>query len=277
LTFPIFEQWTEIYCFSKEINYDQYCYQFIEGLKFKKATFMARLFTDCFEKKATCKKNEQAGMSLAWKKIANSSYGFWGLRTRERDGVEIYDSDDDAYLQYLNTERMVSMNEHNDGTMFCRVIKDLKIKDFNVGIASAIASYGRLRLCSAINAIKKVGGSVYYCDTDSIICDINLNDYPELKNEFQWDGNGTELGSLKNECHEEVEKALKNLYPDKDKVTKADIPENKMKRETLFIQFIEGLDPADAVLMCHVKDKKLPYKSINAKLVNSAFPGLILV
>jgi hypothetical protein len=82
--------------------------------------------------------------------------------------------------------------------MFCCVIKDLTIKDFNVGIASAIASYSRLKLCSAINAIKIVGGSVYYCDTDSIICDINLNDYPEFKNEFQWDGNGTELGSLKN-------------------------------------------------------------------------------
>jgi hypothetical protein len=79
---------------------------------------------------------------------------------------------------------------------------------------------------------------VYYCDTDSIICDININDYPELKEEFQWDGNGTELGSLKNECHEEVEKALKNLYPDKDKVTKADIPENKMKRETLFNELL---------------------------------------
>jgi hypothetical protein len=49
------------------------------------------------------------------------------------------------------------MNEHNDGAMFCRVIKDLKIKDFNVGIASAIASYGRLRLASLINAIKKSG------------------------------------------------------------------------------------------------------------------------
>ena len=43
---------------------------------------------------------------------------------------------------------------------------------------------------------------------------------------------------MKNECHEEVEKALKNLYPDKDKVTKADIPENKMKRETLFNELL---------------------------------------
>lgn len=52
---------------------------------------------------------------------------------------------------------------------------------------------------------------------------------------------------------------------------------HSVKRETLFIQFLEGLEPADANLMCHVKDKKLPYKSINAKLVNTAFPGLILV
>ena len=50
-----------------------------------------------------------------------------------------------------------------------------------------------------------------------------------------------------------------------------------LKREVLFIQFIEGLDPADAVLLCNVKDKRLPYKGVTTKLVNSAFPGLIQV
>lgn len=49
-----------------------------------------------------------------------------------------------------------------------------------------------------------------------------------------------------------------------------------LKRETLFIQFIEGLDPEDAKLICSVKDKKIPYKGITVKLVNSAFPGLVL-
>lgn len=52
---------------------------------------------------------------------------------------------------------------------------------------------------------------------------------------------------------------------------------HSLKREVLFIQFIEGLDPADAVLMCNIKDKKIPYKGINVKLINSAFPGLIQV
>ncbi len=48
-----------------------------------------------------------------------------------------------------------------------------------------------------------------------------------------------------------------------------------LKRETLFIQFIEGLDPEDAKLICSIKDKKLPYKGITANVINTAFPGLI--
>ena len=48
-----------------------------------------------------------------------------------------------------------------------------------------------------------------------------------------------------------------------------------LKRETLFIQFIEALEPADAALICSIKDKRIPYKGITVSLVNSAFPGLI--
>ena len=48
-----------------------------------------------------------------------------------------------------------------------------------------------------------------------------------------------------------------------------------LKRETMFIQFLESLDPKDAVLICSAKDKKLPYKGITAKVINEAFPGLI--
>ena len=63
-----------------------------------------------------------------------------------------------------------------------------------------------------LTAIKKVGGNIYYCDTDSVICNINLNDYPEIKKQFQWDGDGSELGSLKNECDDYVESILKKIY-----------------------------------------------------------------
>ena len=47
------------------------------------------------------------------------------------------------------------------------------------------------------------------------------------------------------------------------------------RREYLFIQLLESIDKEDAKLMIAVKDKKLPYKGINADIVNKAFPGLI--
>lgn len=48
-----------------------------------------------------------------------------------------------------------------------------------------------------------------------------------------------------------------------------------LRRETLFVQLLESIDPADAKLVLSIKDKKIPYKGITAKLVEEAFPGLI--
>jgi hypothetical protein len=47
------------------------------------------------------------------------------------------------------------------------------------------------------------------------------------------------------------------------------------QRETLYIQLLESISPADADLLVAAKDKKLPYKRITPKLINKAFPGLI--
>ena len=47
-----------------------------------------------------------------------------------------------------------------------------------------------------------------------------------------------------------------------------------MRREMLFIQFIEGIDKNDAELICAVKDKRLPFKSLTSDVVKQAFPNL---
>lgn len=49
-----------------------------------------------------------------------------------------------------------------------------------------------------------------------------------------------------------------------------------MKRENLFIQSLEFVDPQDAKLLCAMKDKMMPYEGITGSLVNQAFPGLIV-
>ena len=47
-----------------------------------------------------------------------------------------------------------------------------------------------------------------------------------------------------------------------------------IKREQLFIQFLEELDPDDAKLMLSIKNKKMPFKGITSALVKDAFPNL---
>jgi hypothetical protein len=49
----------------------------------------------------------------------------------------------------------------------------------------------------------------------------------------------------------------------------------KIKRENLFIQLLETLDPEDAKLILAIKNKTLPYPNITPEIVNVAFPGLI--
>lgn len=211
LVFPIMKNWTTITVFSEELDYDIYEYQFIKGIKFDKSRFMAKFFNDGFINKAKAKKENNPALAQAYKIIINSGYGFWGLRTEDRDGVQIFENGDSSYLKYLNTDKLINIREYG-GYYFCRVLKDLDVRDFNVAVASAISSYARSKLHSLLTDIRAVGGNVYYCDTDSVICNINLNDHPQLRQKFQWDGIGAELGCLKNECDEYIEKIVSKHY-----------------------------------------------------------------
>ena len=50
---------------------------------------------------------------------------------------------------------------------------------------------------------------------------------------------------------------------------------NQIKRETMFVQMLENVAPKDALLLCALKEKKLPWKGIDKELVKEAFPELI--
>ncbi len=45
----------------------------------------------------------------------------------------------------------------------------------------------------------------------------------------------------------------------------------QLKREMLFIQLLESIDPKDATLLLSIKNKKLPYKTITEQLIKEAF------
>jgi hypothetical protein len=42
----------------------------------------------------------------------------------------------------------------------------------------------------------------------------------------------------------------------------------------MFIEVLQSVDPEDAKLLLAIKEKKLPYKGLNSKLVQKAYPGI---
>lgn len=49
----------------------------------------------------------------------------------------------------------------------------------------------------------------------------------------------------------------------------------QIRREQLFVQLLESIDPKDAELVINVKDKTLPYKGLDRKLIKEAFENLL--
>ena len=49
----------------------------------------------------------------------------------------------------------------------------------------------------------------------------------------------------------------------------------QMKREELFIQFLQDIDNEDADILAHHSIQQKPFKGLTIKTINKAFPGLI--
>ena len=217
LLFRHFQEWTPLTLFSEElklgIKSGMYEYDIQGGLTFQSAPWMADFFTDAFQRKADAKRDGNPALAQVWKIIANSGYGFWGIRVQDRDCILIQDADKSAIYPYLENGKFLNYNEIGDYSIM-RVEDDLPVSDFNVGVASAISSYSRCRLWSLIDAIEEKSGNVFMCDTDSVITNLDLSKYPDLMFEFMWDGCGDDLGSLKNEADD----FLKDEGHTKDKI-----------------------------------------------------------
>ena len=271
LTFAHFGNWTPLTMWYRELEYgislDIYEYELIDAIEFdgghhtyvtteymnspmnKKGKkdkehfweegLLKDFFEDAVNKKAIAKKNGQPALAQAYKIIANSGYGFWGLNANGdgegRDGMSIVKEDDD-YFWELMSKGVVSNIGRIGEYIMVRTAMRMGVKDFNVAIATAICSEARMKTYRFLKAVKDNGHNIIYCDTDSCICDLKLNDFPDMMKEFCWDGNGEDLGSMKNECLEKVEgyyksKILKQMGEDTPKSIWKPLMEAELKKE----------------------------------------------
>lgn len=245
LIFPWFDKWTEIMLFTPEIKYGLqlgYSYIPVSGISFQRDAFMKRFIHNVFEDKKAAKLNGDKVSEMINKIILNSSYGFWGIKTYDRESLKVSNKSRE-YLKYLNDNKLIGSSHIGNHTLL-RVINNINTVS-NVSIASAITSYGRIILHKCMCDIQKHGGNIYYTDTDSILTDIDIGTIPELVTKY---GTGERLGELKNEIapHESFYEtiilgckmySLKTRVKDKDKIAlkgckggdKAEIIDNVLK------------------------------------------------
>ena len=74
--------------------------------------------------------------------------------------------------------------------------------------------------------------------------------------------------STPNSLHFEVKKLDYFVDPSPHKLS-------MLKRESMFVQLLERLDPKEAEFLLAVKDKKLSYKGLSYKLVKDTWPELL--
>ena len=216
LLFPHLQEWRVLTLFSEEVRLGEaeglYEYEPIDGLAFNRGPVLRSTFESFFAMKAMAKAEGKSAKEKAVKIIANSTYGFFGQRTEDRESIKIFRSGDVPVYDYLARNALLEEADHGRYTCL-RVVEDLNLKDFNVGVAAALTSYARMRLWRLMDAIGHLGGEIFSCDTDSITTDLDLSKHPSMLDEFipDWrtDSPGAELGSLKCECTDEVEKRVK--------------------------------------------------------------------
>ena len=156
---------------AKQLGYE---IKIFYGYEFKQE-FIFTDFIDCFYK---IKQNSKAGSVeyINAKLQMNSLYGKFGQR-REKEQIVMFPKD------VIGLEPLEFFGE----TPFYVEKKYSKAKHILPAVAAFVTSYSRLVLYEYFEKAVKKGGTLYYCDTDSLVTDVEMdcgNKLGEIKDEI---------------------------------------------------------------------------------------------
>lgn len=189
-----------ITCFSEELRYGLslgYEYQLIDGYEFKLARWGNAFFSDIYERKLQAERDGNGALRYVHKITGNSSYGFFGYNKYDRNITRVYGRNMLEHVGCLHFNGKCEYYAYPNEVIVSYEKTDVLLEDVNVAVASAITSYGRIHLHRLITSVENAGGKILYCDTDSLITDLCIEDVPSLTHLL-----GDQLGQLKNECNE---------------------------------------------------------------------------
>ena len=223
LCFPYMDEWTPMILFSEEVRLgmseQMYEYRVRKVYAFDQGPILSKYARDAFEGKRQAKADGKLAVAFIKKLLANAGYGWFGIRTSGKSGIKIFPKNDKQWVEYMFAGELVAWGDRGEYTLV-RTKSELPVKDFNVAIAAAVTAWARMKLWRSMDTVEQHGGKVFYCDTDSLITDMDLSRVPHVgrmlapdgydESTGQWNAwcAGEELGSFKNELCDKLKKWL---------------------------------------------------------------------
>ena len=198
ILYPIIKDWIEMVLYLPELKLGVkvgYEYKFIEGFYFKSSYSLKKIFNHMYEERIKYDKSNI--LNFVYKLIGVSLYGCFGYNVLNKTNIKISNKNSKDHVKYLKKYKLKNTSIIGNYELN-EVISDIDI-DRNYAIASAITSYGRIRLYEIYLDIKSKGFNIFYSDTDSVFTNINLEDFPDLRDKYNLNTNI--LGALKNETN----------------------------------------------------------------------------
>jgi len=184
LLFPL-GTWTGTYCTpelkkAEELGYD---IEYLGGYVFDQSYLFKDYINHFYKKKQQSEKDSVDYITA--KLLQNSLYGKFGQK-REQKKLSLSPANkiDKANQDLMNN--VYGFLELDEQT------KESKSNHILPAISSFVTSYARVELYEQIQIVENIGGIIYYCDTDSLICNVELP-------------TSDKLGDLKDECPEGIE------------------------------------------------------------------------
>ena len=110
--------------------------------------FLRELFETEFQEKARYKSEGKKVMEWVENVIINSTYGFFGLRSKDRDGVDVFYKNDNSYFEQIEKDKVRNILQTKKYTLI------RSERDLNVSVAAAITLYSRMKHYMAIRNIE---------------------------------------------------------------------------------------------------------------------------
>lgn len=175
-----------------------YRYRLLCGYTQPLAPICAKFFEELIRVKTDANRDGLAALEQVAKSTATAGYGHFGFNPYNRNVMKIYGEEMVEHLESLADNGQLSYRKEGD-VYVCYETTNVLLSDINVSVAAAITSHARMRLWELMQDITDAGGTVYYCDTDSVYSSIDIAEHETLGPKWCGPGNGKNLGELKRE------------------------------------------------------------------------------